>query len=42
MLVILNPSPVILNGVKNLCHWFRVNSLKDLIELIGWKERFFG
>ena len=32
MLVILNPSPVILNEVKNLCHWLRVNSVKNLIE----------
>jgi len=37
MLVILNPSPVILNEVKNLCHWLRVNSVKNLIESIGWK-----
>jgi hypothetical protein len=37
MLVILNPSPVILNEVKNLCHWLRVNSVKDLIGSIGWK-----
>jgi hypothetical protein len=35
MLVILNPSPVILNEVKNLCHWLRVNSVKNLIESIS-------
>jgi hypothetical protein len=35
MLVILNPSPVILNEVKNLCDWLRVNSVKNLIESIS-------
>ena len=35
MLVILNPSPVMLNEVKNLCHWLRVNSVKNLIESIS-------
>jgi hypothetical protein len=35
MLVILNPSPVILNEVKNLCHVLRVNSVKNLIESIS-------
>ena len=35
MLVILNPSPVILNEVKNLYHWLRVNSVKNLIESIS-------
>jgi len=28
---------VILNEVKNLCHWLRVNSVKNLVESIGWK-----
>jgi hypothetical protein len=54
MLVILNPSLVILNEVKNLCHWLRVNSVKNLIHSVILNEvkdlgssfallrRFFG
>jgi hypothetical protein len=30
-----NAMPVILNEVKNLCHWLRVNSMKNLIESIS-------
>jgi hypothetical protein len=38
MLVILNPSPVILNEVKNLCHWLRVNSVKNLTQSVILNE----
>jgi hypothetical protein len=38
MLVILNPSPfVTLSEAKGLVRRLRINSVKNLVELIGWK-----
>jgi hypothetical protein len=37
IIVILNPSPVILNEVKNLCLRLRINSAKNLKNAKGYK-----
>jgi hypothetical protein len=37
IVVILNPSPVILNEVKNLYLWLRVNSVKNLKDSVHYK-----
>jgi len=37
IMVILNPSPVILNEVKNLCLRLRINSAKNLKNAKGYK-----